>query len=1281
MAKRSVEAAKTRFPSLGVFVSAVAALCLCLLLMLSLGVRVAMHWLPEIAHLLEERIEQQLSVELEVGHIRGEVKGFSPTIYLQELQLVPSDKGVSPFVVEAADITIDLWRSIWRRNLQLRKLKLRGASLHLVVDEQGNVRLRGQGDSTQPTALSAEQSRSLLELAYDQQNVVLEKIQLRFDFPEQPSIESDDARFVLIKQGGKRLLGLDFKASNHALSFSTRLHLNHKAYAFNELAGVVYLALDGERLERWLPEQWPLDLVPARIGGKVELWGKLQKGGLAESTLVLSQAQISVVHRQQSGLWSLDDAAVVARGNRTASGYALQLESIVGHNDEAGRLNAGPLWLDVKEDESQSVKWQMRGENISLSGLARHIKAWPFPLPEPAPRVLDAAPEGRISEFYLLGENYQWHRASVRFQDVAVGTDEEVAKLSGVYGWISATPQEGVAFIEPQPIRLGLPNLFKQELSGEVQGSLHWHKESEGYAVTSSRLQVLNQDAMGEALLALYLPQNAPPYLKLRAEVAQGRVSRAATYIPLRKIPEAASQWLEQAFVGGELERGRFLYEGTVKPAIEMPWQRTFLMSFATQSAELHLAPGWPNMRQINGEVQINGAEVTGESLSAHYLGQSLRQIQLHISPQPERNRLVASGFFDGEAEALNRLFTQTPLVAQVPEALQQWQVQGGTASGQLMLAIPLAPKAEKLALEVNAHLSQVAFGSESLDLFATQLTGDAVFSLEKGLQVSKFTGRLFERDITGRITSSENHTQLSLVGDVAMKQLRQWQSMDWMKHLWGQMEYQFSLNIPRQAEHAVSWQVYSDLQGVGVDLPAPLHKASKDKLPLTLSWHPSHRGQRFALRSQLLQGEMQLNNEGLERGVVHFGGGKAVLPSQGIAITGKVAQLDVLEWQQLFADSDNALASSQWPTTQLALAAEELSLGGLGQVGTGDIAFTQEERAWQLQMQSERLSGELWVPNQYQPRGDRPLTAHVDKLIWPFKTKALSASTLPFKATPTTFPVADVRINELQVKGKALGRWQAQLRPMANGILFEALQGRWHGTTLMGQLRWQEHKAQQTSELEATIDSQDLGTLFRELGLASFIEGEQASSQWEVAWQGAPWELDYQQLEGDVSLRVDRAFLPTSDKRTSALRMLGVLNVGHTLGRRLRLDFSDVVQKGLVVDKLTGDYRLKGSKVITTNAQILSPSAEFKIAGVLDMATGELDSGIEVTLPLSSNLYAGCFAGPATCAGIFVVERLWGNRLEKMTSMEYQVRGGWKNPRVEDVSGIYTKKRQQYAY
>lgn len=1281
MAKPSVKTPLKRLFSIRALGVLLLTTSLCLLLLYSLGTRVALHWLPDIAHVLEEHIEQRLSVELEVRHIKGEMKGFFPVISLEKLKLIPTDKGVSPFAIDTAQITINPWRSLWRKSLQLQQLTLSGASLHLVVDEQGAVRLRGQGVNTQRTDFDAEQLRNLLEVAYDQQNVALDNLQLRFDFPEQPTIKSDNARLVLFKQGDKRLLAIDFKASNHALSFSTRLQLNRKAYAFNELVGAVYLALDGERLERWLPEQWPLDLVPARIGGKVELWGELHKGGLAESTLALSQAEISVMHRQKSGLWSLDDASVVARGKRTTEGYSLQLESVIGQNEAAGLLTAGPLWLSWQDGKEQDSQWQIRGNNISLSGLRRHITAWPFPLPEPMPQVLEAAPEGRLSEFLVQGEGGQWHQASVRFEGVAVGTEEAVAQLSGLYGWMTATPEEGVAYVLPQHLVLGLPSLFNEELSGGVEGGLHWYETAEGYVLASSRLNVLNQDAVGEALVKLSFPQNASPYLQLRAEVAQGRVSRAATYIPLRKIPQAASQWLEQAFVGGELERGRFLYEGTVKPHPNMPWQRAFLMSFATQSAELHLAPGWPNMQRISGEVQINGAEVTGNALSAEYLGQSLRQIQLEIVPQFERTQLLASGLFNGEAAALNRLFAQTPLASQVPDALQQWQVQSGETSGQLALAIPLAPKAEKLAVDVKANFHQLAYGSATLDVAATQLAGEASFSLQHGLHIPRFTGRLFDQDIAGRVTSSDNYTQLSITGDVAVKQLRDWRSISWLEQLWGEMDYQFSLNIPRQPGQAVSWQVYSDLQGIGVDLPPPLRKSSKDKLPMTLSWSPRQQGQRIILRSRPLQSELLFNEAGLERGAVHFGEDKLVLPSQGLAITGKVAQLDAVQWQQLVAERKAGESDLSWPTTQLALTVGDISLGGLGHVGAGDVAFIQNEEAWQLQMQSEKLSGELWVPNGYQPRGNRPLTVHVAKLTWPFKTKALSGTSLPFKAVPSTMPVADVRINELQVDGKALGRWQAQLRPIASGVLFEALQGRWHGTTLLGQLQWQEHQEQQQSQLDATIDSQDLGALFRELGLSSFIEGEQASSQWEISWQGAPWEFDYQQLEGDVSLRVDKAFLPTSDKRTSALRMLGVLNVGHTLGRRLRLDFSDVMQKGLVVDKLTGDYRLKGSKIITTNAQILSPSAEFKMAGAIDLLTGELDSGVEVTLPLSSNLYAGCFAGPAACAGIFVVERLWGNRLEKMTSMEYQAVGAWNNPKVDDVSGVYAKKRQQYAY
>src|SRR5699024_12313405 len=124
---------------------------LCLLFRYSLGTRVALHWLPDIAHVLEEHIEQRLSVELEVRHIKGEMKGFFPVISLKKLKLIPTDKGVSPFAIDTEQITINPWRSQWRKRLQLQQLTLSGASLHLVVDKQEAVRLRGQGVNIQRT--------------------------------------------------------------------------------------------------------------------------------------------------------------------------------------------------------------------------------------------------------------------------------------------------------------------------------------------------------------------------------------------------------------------------------------------------------------------------------------------------------------------------------------------------------------------------------------------------------------------------------------------------------------------------------------------------------------------------------------------------------------------------------------------------------------------------------------------------------------------------------------------------------------------------------------------------------------------------------------------------------------------------------------------------------------------------------------------------------------------------------------------------------------------------
>jgi uncharacterized protein YhdP len=107
-----------------------------------------------------------------------------------------------------------------------------------------------------------------------------------------------------------------------------------------------------------------------------------------------------------------------------------------------------------------------------------------------------------------------------------------------------------------------------------------------------------------------------------------------------------------------------------------------------------------------------------------------------------------------------------------------------------------------------------------------------------------------------------------------------------------------------------------------------------------------------------------------------------------------------------------------------------------------------------------------------------------------------------------------------------------------------------------------------------------------------------------------------------------------------------------------------------MAFEEITGDFTVEHSVVGTNNLRIKSPSAEMRLRGEVDIEAETLDHYMEVTLPLSSNLYVGCLAGPAACAGIFVVERLWGERLEEMTSLGYRVTGTWDAPKVVEQHG-----------
>lgn len=1246
---------------------------------------------PDFREPLQNLVADRLGTPVTIGGLRGYLDGVSPVFVLQDVQLPAADADGAPLTLRHVELGIDLWRTLLARELRLHQLWITGLDLHLVRDEAGRIHLRGLealgGNHDNPDGV-----RGLLDMIYRQQRLVLDDIRARVDWPGLPPLRSEDASLALVKEGRSRHLALRFSAQDRPFSLDARLTLRGEAYALKDISGDGYLRVEGEQLEYWLPERWPLPIKPEAAAGRVELWGALHEGTVAEASAVLATRDVRLRHHDHPQSWILDRLNARFAVRRLEDGYQLVLDQVRGQTEHVGELRAGPLALWWDGRISRDTAWRLRAESLNATALREQLLAWPFPLPSSVATVREKlvalAPAGQVPALYLAGSGARITAFNGRFLALSVAANDSQPGAQGVSGWVAGTLQDGVVRVLSPSLVLDMPALFEQPLAASLGGLLRWQRDAQGgLLVHSGVLRANNADARGEALLSLSLVPEQAPQLSLRAEIHDGNAARAARYIPRERMSDGLSAWLGQAFISGTLERGRILYEGPLRYDRLRQQERTQQMAFTVRDLDLHFLDGWPVVQAINGTVLIDGLDISGRGLQARYMQSEVRDASVDvvdILPE-ERPLLVISGEVAGPATDLQTLLRDTPLKEQVPEALNDWDIRGGTLAGHLLLHLPLQAGDPRREVLVQARASQVNLHSGVWRLAATSLAGAGSFSLRGGLQWPTLTGELLGSPVKGSVRTDTDTLRINAEGTVPMPVLRNWLNKPWLAPMAGTLGYRAGLSLPRGGG-TVRLQVDSDLAGVSAALPAPLGKTADERRDAQLVLTVREGVQRYnVLLADLLAAQLQVNQDGvLSRGALRFGARGVALPETGLRIDGWLPALDPVPWGLMIAAGEGLFAGggggTALPPVSLAVDTNALRMQGQA-LGQGSLSVQQLETGWHLALGSSPLAGEVFLPRDYALRGERPLVVDIERLRWPFG-EAVPAADSPFdelslqQLDPLRVPVADVSLRNVIIQGRDYGQWQGQVRPVTSGARISALTGRWQSTTFSGELDWQRDGAGDStrSSLTGTYNSRDLAALLGNFGLESFIESQDASGSADVTWRGSPLEFDYRRLGGTLSVDIANALLPSTDRRTSALRLLGLINVGNTLNRRLRLDFSDVISEGLVADRIRGHFTFDGPRISTDNLRIRSPAAEFAIAGTLALDVQTMDYGIEVTLPLSSNLYAGCLAGPAACAGIFVVERLWGDRLEKMTSMGYRVTGPWDNPKVEEVQGMFER-------
>ena len=387
-----------------------------------------------------------------------------------------------------------------------------------------------------------------------------------------------------------------------------------------------------------------------------------------------------------------------------------------------------------------------------------------------------------------------------------------------------------------------------------------------------------------------------------------------------------------------------------------------------------------------------------------------------------------------------------------------------------------------------------------------------------------------------------------------------------------GVIPYQLQLNLDGADSQLM---VNSCLKGATVDLPAPFGLTADTCRDTSFRMTLQGPERRYWVNyGQLANFTFAAPNGNFAegRGELFLGGGDAVLPGvKGLRVRGVLSELDVGPWKDLV---DKYAGQVSGDSAKQLLSSADFKVGKLSALGaTLDQASVQLNRkpaSWALQLDSQQVKGTVGVPD---AKG-APITVNLQYVRLPAADpKVVTDENAPdplVTVDPTKIPALDITINQLFLGPDLVGGWSLKIRPTAKGIALNALDMGLKGILLQGSGGWEGVPGSSSSWYKGRISGKNLADVLKGWGFAPSVTSEKFHLDVDGRWPGSPAWLASKRFSGTLDATLTKGQIVEVDASAQALKVFGLLNF-NSIGRRLRLDFSDLFGKGLSYDRVKG--------------------------------------------------------------------------------------------------------------
>ncbi|ETI61609.1 YhdP family protein [Marinomonas profundimaris] len=1243
-----------------------------LLAVFSVSVRQLLPYLDHYRPQIENNLQQITGYPITLGEIDGRLEGIDPTVSVSDFKLLVN--GQSAISINEMRIRLDLVKSLLSLSPQFTYIRFVRPTIAL-QESNGQWRLNGAAPSRNVRNdvgvervldyLSAQRNFSIFDAKLEVSSVQLGEHVIRI-----PHVYIFQKAFESLLSSTLYLDDYKSPFQVNARIDETRSLLGNYRVKASIQAPLISLPL------KTLLTEGAYSLSSVEFGGNVWLDAIIGK----ELEVRTEEASVNV---------AFNDGQVYSATSSIKFRYSQKKPSVrmdvygMRVKDKADVVSSATDW---------SFDWSSVSNRSNLSfnqvdlGLANAISAHFIPEETNAAKILHGLKPKGVARNGSLRVWREDEALAFQFlsnlQGASVQAYNGIPSANNVNAVFSLSDDSGYIDFRGKDSEIGFETIYDESWRTDtLSGYVSWQKLQDVFLVSGKDLSVQRNGADVDGGFRLEVRTDEPDWISLDLHGRNLSVADRLTYLPPEALSHDLRSWIQTAFSDssdGRIDSADVLVQSALSEGA-VPRVRVQML---VSDVNVAFDKNWPAATKVNGVFEYDELGVSVQIDSAFLLDLPVRGLSLTVPViNGSADWLNLKGAVSGKSSVIVSTLRETPLADSVLKPFANWQLEGAV-KGDFDVAIPFSGDAEpKVRLGLSFKNNQLLI--KDIDLMSQIQSGNLNYSSADGITNSVFgikvLGGASHLELSSNVSSGGD---FAVVGDISgvvdVAEVAAWHKLPdaAIKALSGKSSFTAKLLVNQSQDGQIDLTINSDLTGVRIDLPEPLGKTAEETSPLQMKVMGHERDLVIDVDyASLSKARILLQGGSFVGGELVLGANSQALSSsipKGLVLTGDFDRFYVQDWLAAIAGlsegegkSSEAVDIPELPKwlARVDLIVDEVVVNPNNTWHNFKVGYNSaNDRS--LFVSSDEMNFSLLnkdgIPN-----------LHFGFLSW--HTASTDASENGSNTPPISakqIPNMLLSVDQLYFNQKPYGDWQLSISREGGRVRVDPISSKLKTGKFKGSLFWQDEGDRSGVELVIAANGQDLAELTGKFSNDAFVSSKKYKIDVALSWKGHPFYFDRESVSGRIIFSAEDGNFRKVEELPAFLKVLGIFNIG-ALSRRLSLDFSDVYKPGLTYDEFSGSLSLdKGILKTIAPISIISPTAELAVEGEANIVNETLDEKLTATFPLTGALpLAGLLWGTPQLAGLlFITDKLIGDQLSKVTSVQYKVEGSFNEPTITPI-------------